>query len=712
MPKLPLPRHPLSLACLATLCSLSWPALAQQNQPAPAEAAQALPEIVVTAKKDANTLPPAAPGGQAATGVRLGILGNTELLNAPFSASSYTQQTIKDQQARTLADVLQNDPSVRFTTNSGHMLEHFRIRGLDVNGPDVAFNGLYGVAPTGHVPTEFLERVEVLRGPNALLSGMSPSAALGGMINLVPKRAGARPLTELTTSYSSKSYGQVHLDVGRRFGDDERLGVRFNGAYGTGDTGVADQKKGRELGAIALDYQGDRWNVTLDAYSSHETIDNGSPAMYGLATRRGGVVGVGQLVSVPDSDTNLFRGTHGTYQDQGLAVRGEMEINNDWSTYVSLGASNSHGKGLMFGTRVIVTGTDGTARGYVYNVDTISRGRVGEVGLRGRFATGSVTHQLNVSATSLNIKDGSANTANENWAQNIYNPVAPVLPAAPGPIPLSNDNVMSSLGVADTLTMADGKVLLTLGTRLQRIEQKLKKYAESKLSPSLGVVLKPWGAETSLYANYMEGLSPGETVAVGFANANDTFKPIQTRQAEVGLKWRQSSFTHTFSAFQIKRPTLITNTASNTRVEGGKQRVQGLEWITFGKPATTLSLLGGVTYQQAEQRNTGLDSWGVPDWTANVGAEWTTPLSNLSLNGRLVYNGKQWVDSANTLRLPSSTRLDVGAKYVTALASTPVTLNAFVENVTGRDYWSGMFSDGYVMSGPPRTLRLAATFSF
>lgn len=715
------PRHPLSLACLAALCSLALPAQAQQDQPTPQVAEHTLPEVVVKGAKDANALPAAAPGGQAATGVRLGILGNTSVLDAPFSVSGYTQQAIKDQQARTLADVLQNDPSVRFTTNSGHMLEHFRIRGLDVNGPDVAFNGLYGVAPTGHVPTEFLERVEVLRGPNALLSGMSPSAALGGMINLVPKRAGARPLTELTTSYSSKSYGQVHLDAGRRFGEDERLGVRFNGAYGTGDTGVAEQKKGRELGAIAIDYKGDHWNLALDAYSSRETIDNGSPAMYGLATSRntppiGVVVGLGTLVPVPDSGANLFRGTYGTSKDKGIAVRGEVQLNKDWSTYLSLGASDSQGNGLMFGTRVIVTQPDGTAVGYVYNVDTFTRGRVGEVGLRGNFATGSVNHQIVASATSLNIKDGSANRASQGWAQNIYNPVAPVLPTPPSPAQLGNNNVMSSLGVADTLAMADGKVLLTLGARLQRVEQKLKSYDESKVSPSLGLVLKPWGADTSLYANYMEGLSPGEKVAAtGYTNSGDSLKPIQTRQAEIGVKLRQGSFTHTFSAFQITKPTAVDQgnaSGAPTRVEGGKQQVKGLEWITFGKATATLSLLGGVTHQQAELRDTGRDSWGVPDWTANVGAEWTTPLKGLSLNGRLIYNGKQWVDSANTLQLPTSYRIDVGAKYLTALGTTPVTLNAFVENVTDHDYWSGMFSDGYVMSGPPRTLRLAATFSF
>lgn len=704
----PFARHALSAACVTLLSSASLAALAQSATPP----AQTLPEIAVKATRDARALPEAAPGGQAATGARLGILGNTDVLDAPFTVNAYTRQTIQDQQARTLADVLQNDPSVRYTTNSGHMLEHFRVRGLEVNGPSVALGGLFGMAPKGHIPMEFVERVELLRGPSVLLGGMAPDVNLGGTINLVPKRAGAAPVTDLTASYSSKSYGQVHADVGRRFGEGERLGVRVNAAYGTGETGVADQEKGRQLSAVALDYQGERWSATLDAYSSREEIENGSQGMYGLATRRGSVVGIGQLVPVPDSDTNMFRGTHGTFKDNGVMLRGDLEINDDWDAYAAAGVADSHGAGLMFGTRVIVTGLDGAAAGYVYNVDTVTSDRVAELGVNGRLRTGSVGHRLTASLSWLHHKEGTSNARNEGWAQNIYNPVTPVFPAAPAGAKTSIDNVLTSLALADTLDIAQGKVLLTLGARLQKVEQKKSDSDESRLSPAVGVVVKPWGEDTSLYANYMEALSPGETVGVGYDNTGEQFKPLQTQQVEAGVKLRRGGFTHSFAVFRINRPTVIDSADGLTRVEGGKQRLQGVEWSAFGQVMPGLSLLGGVSWTKAEQRNTGRDSFGVPEWTANLGTEWTTPVNGLSLGGRVVYTGKQWVDSANTLRLPSWHRFDVTAKYKTALGGTPVTLNAFVENLTDRKYWSGMFSDGYVMPAPPRTLRLAATFSF
>src|SRR5690606_32819346 len=137
--------------------------------------------------------------------------------------------------------------------------------------------------------------------------------------------------------------------------------------------------------------------------------------------------------------------------------------------------------GLMFGTRVIVTQPDGTAAGYVYNVHTVTRGRVAELGLRGRFDTGGIGHSVTASFSALNHKEGTASRANEGWAQNIYDPVTPGFPAAPRTPEFSTDNILTSLALADTMNIADGKVLLTLGARLQRVRQKLDDYDETRL---------------------------------------------------------------------------------------------------------------------------------------------------------------------------------------------------------------------------------------
>jgi len=111
---------------------------------------------------------PPAPyaGGQVATGGQLGLLGNRSVMDTPFNQTSYTAKTIQDQQARTIADVLLNDPSVRVKTSQGNGVDGLYIRGFYYDSGDYALNGLYGIAPFYSTGANFVERVEVLKGPH------------------------------------------------------------------------------------------------------------------------------------------------------------------------------------------------------------------------------------------------------------------------------------------------------------------------------------------------------------------------------------------------------------------------------------------------------------------------------------------------------------------------------------------------------------------
>lgn len=132
---------------------------------------------IIGTDQRASSLPPEYAGGQVASGGRLGILGNTEVMDAPFSVSTYTSALIKDQQAVTVGDVLERDSSVRSTGQTGGIVDSFFIRGFPVgegNLGELAFDGVYGVAPNYRVFTEYAERIELVKGPGALLYGMSP----------------------------------------------------------------------------------------------------------------------------------------------------------------------------------------------------------------------------------------------------------------------------------------------------------------------------------------------------------------------------------------------------------------------------------------------------------------------------------------------------------------------------------------------------------
>jgi hypothetical protein len=74
----------------------------------------------------------------------------------------------------------------------------------------------------------------------------------------------------------------------------------------------------------------------------------------------------------------------------------------------------------------------------------------------------------------------------------------------------------------------------------------------------------------------------------------------------------------------------------------------------------------------------------------------------LSLNARAVYTAKQYADAANTQQLPSWTRFDLGANYLTRIMDRDVTLRARVDNAFDRNYWAsagGYPGAGYLVLG-------------
>ncbi len=226
-----------------------------------------------------TALPAEFTGGQVARGARLGMMGNKDVMDTPFSVTSYTAKTLADLQTVTLADALQRDPSVRSTGQTGGIVDSFFIRGFAIgegNLGELAYDGVYGVAPNYRAFTQYTERAEVLKGPGALMYGISPNSGVGGVINIVPKRPLAEDLTRFTASYESDSNVGGHLDVSRRFGDENQFGVRFNGSLQGGDTAVDDQERAVNIGAIALDYQGERLRLNLDFISQSEKFDGAS----------------------------------------------------------------------------------------------------------------------------------------------------------------------------------------------------------------------------------------------------------------------------------------------------------------------------------------------------------------------------------------------------------------------------------------------------
>ncbi|RYH71033.1 MAG: TonB-dependent siderophore receptor [Alcaligenaceae bacterium] len=647
-------------------------------------------------------------GGQVARGGRLGMLGNVDVMDAPFNTTNYTAKIIEDQQARTVADVLINDPSVRSNSAVGGFYEAFSIRGFQVQSRDIAFNGLPGMVSFFTVPVEAAERVEIFKGPGAFLSGMAASEAIGGSINLVPKRAGDVPLTRLTTGFAGNR-GGIHVDVGRRLGEDNEFGIRLNGVHREGPTNVGDQAVRSGLGALALDYRGELVRLSLDFINLSERIKYPQPHVSFAG-------GVGAAPDVSKS-LGISQGTkeHAT----ATVVRGEVDLTPKLTAYASMGTRRSRFKGYVWNP---VSTAQGVATGAVLQVAQKSDTTSADVGVNGSFPTGAVSHRWAANYTSYEEQYGQAAVLSGARTLNLYAPTSsPVFADAVGSAPTARVSQLRSFGVSDTMSMVNDRVTLTLGLRHQqvRVDNRTtlsRTYDQSAVSPMAGMIVKPWD-RVSLYGNYIEGLKQGPVVAanLGLTNAGQVFPPFKAKQYEAGVKVDFGVVTTTVSMFQIAQPSMLT--VGNTVTLDGKQRNRGLEFNVFGELARKVRLLGGATFTDSNiTRGTdaveGKSGPGTPRATVNIGAEWDLPaVPGLTLTSRALYTGSQYLDAANTQQIPAWRRLDVGLRYATRIAGKPVILRASVENLLKKNYWTGAYF-GTVSIGAPRTFLVSTSVDY
>ncbi|WP_434597432.1 TonB-dependent receptor [Pseudomonas sp. R4-83] len=675
---------------------------------------------VLGTDRRSDALPAVYAGGQVASGGRLGLLGNTDVMDAPFSVSTYTSALIKDQQAVTVGDVLERDSSVRSTGQTGGIVDSFFIRGFPVgegNLGELAFDGVYGVAPNYRVFTEYAERIELVKGPGALLYGMSPNNAVGGVINVVPKRSLDEDLSRFTASYAMNAQLGGHLDVSRRFGEERRFGVRINGSTQLGDTAIDKQSRHVDIGAIALDYQGERLRTSFDWLRQKERFD---------AASRPFLIAPGvDIPSAANGRTSVSQdwGWSKT-QDTSALLSGEYDLSDALTVFAHAGGGKSAVARMSDQTPTIINPAGDTSSTPGYYKFEVKRYTV-DTGARLRFDTGPVSHRTAVQVSRYRDVLSRGIISAAPILSNIYHPVDRPEPYIPEPAtPKVSESELTGVALADTLSILDDRAQMTLGVRQQNIKSDnynpsgvlTTSYDDSRTTPLFGAVIKPWD-HVALYYNYIEGLSKGDIAPSTASNAGEIFAPYVSRQHELGVKADYGTFTSTLSLFQITKPS--GELAAGVFSVQGEQRNRGLELNVFGEVTPGTRLLGGVTLLDAELTKTavagnrGNKPVGVPSVQANLWAEWDTSwLEGLTLTGGAIHTGSQYVNQANTQKLDDWTRFDVGARYTTRIDERPTTFRATVQNVFDREYWSGVASYGAFSQGSPRTLLLSATVDF
>ncbi|MDN0088746.1 TonB-dependent receptor [Yersinia nurmii] len=678
-----------------------------------------------TFRAGGNDLIPTYLDGQVANGGRIGFLGQQDARNVPFNVIGYTSKLVEDQQARTVAEVVKNDASVQNVRGFGNASQNYRIRGFNLDGDDISFGGLFGVLPRQIVDTSMIERVEVFKGPNVFVNGISPSGSgVGGMINLEPKRAGDTPLTRVSLDYTSSFKVGGALDVGRRFGDNDQFGVRVNMLHREGETAIHDQKERTTALSTGLDYRGDRARTSIDVGYQKQTV-------HGMRTD----VAVGAATVIPEPPAaTLNYGQQWVYTDMATTfgmLRSEYDLSHNWTVYGSVGASRNEETG-QYGSPTL-TDNNGNAtisRLYVpYTTDSIAA--LG--GVRGHFDTGLVTHKVNIGYAANYRKAMSAWNMSDPVDTNIYNPgVIPFPPATSGSAnqdPTLNSQVRaSSISVSDTLSALDDKVQLMLGLRRQElvirnfnngVPDSVNSQDAMKVTPIYGVLVKPW-ENVSLYANHIEALSPGKVAPWYTANAGNVTGIVHSKQNEVGVKFDNKRYGGTLALFEITKPAGSIDPVTNTYALGGEQRNRGIELNVFGEPVFGTRLLGSAVWldpiltQAQDSKNNGNYAVGVARYQLVFGGEYDIQsVEGLTATGTVTRSGSQYANDANTLKIKPWTRLDLGMRYTMPLKDTNLIWRANLMNVTNERYWESVEDTGtYIYQGNPRELKLSVSMDF
>lgn len=688
----------------------------------------------VTVTADADHLPRAYAGGQVATGGQLGLLGNVSVMETPFNVTRYTSELIENQQATSLKDVLDNDPSVRASAPRGGENDSLIIRGFEFTGREALINGMFGMSDTRGTMLEAAERIEIHKGPSAMLNGVSPwGSSAGGSINYVLKRAGDTPLTRLTTSYASDSQLGAHLDLGRRFGENKEFGVRLNAVHRDGDLAVDHTDNKESMAALSLDYRGEKLRLFGD-FGYQDRLLHG-----GWSSSR--ISSTIAIPEAPDAKLNskqpweFFDG-----QSRYTMLRAEYDIAPSWTVGTAWGDNTSDE--LYLQNVDTIVNVNGNKTGTPYWIPAQSKNTTKEVSIKGKFDTGPVSHNLSMIASKNEASRGQltynvAGCATGCLQSNLYRPVYYPMPNAVSPgdadLRVTARYDYSGLAVADIMKMLDDKLIVMLGARKQKLGftnyaypsgAVTSGYARDRVSPSVGVVYKLL-PNLSAYGSYIESLNPGGTVSTFYANAGQVLPPYLTKQKEVGLKYDFGTFTTTASLFDVSVPSSLEVPSAvrggrATLVQDGKERHRGLELNVYGEPMRGVRLLGGLMLLDATMEKTqgglndGKRARGAPRANLNLGAEWDVPaVAGLTLTGRAVHTTREYIDVTNTeaRSIPAWTRYDLGARYATKAGNMPVVLRLNVDNVLDKNYWAAA-SRGVLTMGSPRTVRLSASFDF
>ncbi|UPG90367.1 TonB-dependent receptor [Luteibacter aegosomaticola] len=290
--------------------------------PAPADAATAFDPHAVTPLATVDVRGILADDGFKADTSRTATRTETNLSDVPQSISVVTREVIASQQAVSIGDVARYVAGVQYVDGYGGS-PLFLIRGFD------AGNGMTDGMPNGIARTDDLppligiERVEVLRGPEAILGDASQNNNFGGSINVVMKRPQADTVRTLTWSAGEYDGARLGLDLAGKASSDGAWTYRLVAAGQAAER--TPQGNGHGRGAYlapSLAWQGTNTRVM----GGLEYVDNRVPGPEHTV-----LLGASLSTASPYHDLPDTPDEYSTYRTTRAVFEIDHDFGNDWT---------------------------------------------------------------------------------------------------------------------------------------------------------------------------------------------------------------------------------------------------------------------------------------------------------------------------------------------------------------------------------------------
>ena len=591
-----------------------------------------------------------------------------DIRDTPSSIQVIPRQVIEDQAATNVRDIVRNASGVNFGVSGSGRNEGFFLRGFQAEEFRNGFRDDFSLTET---ELANIERVEVLKGPAAVLFGRAEPS---GIINFVTKQPLQEPSYELAFTAGSFDFYRPTLDFTGPLTADGSLAYRLNAAYGSAGSFRDGVNTERFFIAPTLSWEiSDDTELTLE----FSYLDDTRPRDDGLV-----VLSDDEVADIPFDTVLGDPSTRTDFEE----TRTELYLDHRFNENLSSRSLLRYSSFSEVGPFVSILSSSDDDRNFPVNEgfnDTSEESFIIQNDLIAEFNTGAIEHQL-----LFGFEYAYQSTENifrrfEGATIDIFNPTTDFTFDELPTLNAVFEQERNSFGIylQDQITLLDN-LQLVIGGRFDTFNEEVeiaflpnKNVSTSEtnadaFSPRVGIVYRPIDP-VSLYASYTRSFTPNG----GTNFEGEPFDPERGTGLEVGVKGEIIPG-RLFSTLAFHNTTLTNVTTSDPdnpdfSVQTGEQRSRGVEVDIQGEILPGWNIFAGYAYTDAEVTEDNRISVGnrlrnVPEHNFNLWTKYTIQegdFAGLGLGAGVFYVSERAGDVNNSFFVDGYTRVDAAISY-------------------------------------------------